>query len=172
MANDKKSRTPAQIANYLLSLARSDKKNLTVIQVIKLTYFVYAWYLALHKKKLFGEKIQAWQYGPVIPSLYHEFKRFGRNPIEGYAIDFLGDSNPEQDSWDVPFPEDDDEAVLKIANIVWQHYGSKTASQLISITHKENSAWSQADKSGDMVIQDDEIEKSALRGIKKYVDES
>jgi hypothetical protein len=36
-----------------------------------------------------GERFQAWPYGPVLSSLYHEFKSNSSNPIKGYAREFV-----------------------------------------------------------------------------------
>jgi len=39
-------------------------------------------------EKLFDEPIKAWQHGPVIRSLYDEFKHFGSQNINKHAVDF------------------------------------------------------------------------------------
>src|SRR5690606_24176720 len=74
--------TPAHIANYFLWKAKKENIELTAMKLIKLVYVAYGWYLAFKDEKLFDERIEAWRYGPVIPSLYHEFKRFRNDPIE------------------------------------------------------------------------------------------
>jgi uncharacterized phage-associated protein len=38
--------------------------------------------LAKFNEPLFEDDIEAWMYGPVIPSVYHHFKDYGRNGIE------------------------------------------------------------------------------------------
>jgi uncharacterized phage-associated protein len=44
--------------------------------------------LAINKEPLIDERVEAWNYGPVIPSLYHEFKNFGSGAITLPATDF------------------------------------------------------------------------------------
>ena len=48
-----------------------------------MTYFANGILLAHTngKQRLVNEKFQAWEFGPVVPSIYHEFKQFGAGPI-------------------------------------------------------------------------------------------
>lgn len=57
------------VADTILKIAKSKGKALTPMQLVKLTYIAHGWSLALHEKGLFKNKIEAWQYGPVIPDL-------------------------------------------------------------------------------------------------------
>ncbi|MGV8604467.1 Panacea domain-containing protein, partial [Pseudomonas aeruginosa] len=40
-------------------------------------FYVQAWYYKLRKQPLFDDVFTRWTYGPVIPSIYHEFKGYG-----------------------------------------------------------------------------------------------
>src|SRR5258708_4614205 len=73
------------VANEFLKLAKQDGKTLTPMQLIKLVYFAHGWHLALTGKPLLDERVEAWKYGPVVPSLYHEFKRYGNEEITDFA---------------------------------------------------------------------------------------
>ena len=73
------------IANYFLEKAKAEGNSLTPMQVQKLVYFAHGWYLGLFGEPLIKESVQAWSYGPVIPSLYQEFKRFGNQGIDELA---------------------------------------------------------------------------------------
>ena len=63
------------VANRLLQLAEEDGNQLTVMQILKLVYFCHAWTLALYDRPLIEQPIEAWRYGPVIPDVYHSFKK-------------------------------------------------------------------------------------------------
>jgi uncharacterized phage-associated protein len=56
----------------------------------KLVYFAHGWHLAYSGQPLIPEEIEAWNYGPVIETLYRELKSYGSGeitaPIE--EIDF------------------------------------------------------------------------------------
>jgi uncharacterized phage-associated protein len=133
-----------QVANEFLELARRDGVQLTPMQVQKLVYFAYGWYLAITGERLLNERVQAWQWGPVIPSLYGEFKPYGSGPItmpsgEVFTEDGkvkirqyrLNSSNPAQD-----------EFARQLIARVWNIYGKYSAVQLSSMTHAANSPWS------------------------------
>lgn len=45
-------------------------------------YYAQGFHLALFEKPLFTEKIEAWQYGPVVPNVYQIYnKKYESNPI-------------------------------------------------------------------------------------------
>lgn len=70
--------TAKKIAKYMLS-----KKLLTPKQVQKLLYYAYSLYLVKYNdsykegqmKKLFEDKIEAWEHGPVIRNVYDYIKK-------------------------------------------------------------------------------------------------
>ena len=69
------------VADDILKLAKRRGMVLTPMQLMKLVYIAYGWYLAMHNARLFDDRIEAWKYGPVIPNLYHATKHFGGNII-------------------------------------------------------------------------------------------
>ncbi|QLH42366.1 MAG: DUF4065 domain-containing protein [Coxiellaceae bacterium] len=58
------------------------------MKLAKLIYVAHGWSLALNDVPLIDEAVQAWKFGPVIESVYHEFKHFGNDVINSLAIDF------------------------------------------------------------------------------------
>src|SRR3546814_9253977 len=76
---------PSHVANYMLERAESEGRHLTPMKLLKLVYIAYGWSLALLRKKRFDEQFRAWDHGPVVRSLYHEFKYFGGYAIRGRA---------------------------------------------------------------------------------------
>ena len=116
--------TAKDIANYILIL--SDEPDvgelISNLKLQKLVYYCQAFYLAMTGKPLFEEDIEAWAHGPVIPSIYHEFKKYGSNAI--------------------PIPKKFDESVLsedekEIINEVYEVYGQYSAWRLRNLTHNE-----------------------------------
>jgi uncharacterized phage-associated protein len=77
---------PKAIANYLLEVAKNHNETLTPMKIQKLVYFANGWHLALKNEPLINEQVEAWPYGPVIPSLYRAFRRFGDQAITALAI--------------------------------------------------------------------------------------
>ena len=103
--------------------------NMTPKKLQKLLYYAYAWTLALLNEcaedicfRLFNEKIEAWVHGPVVPSVYMEYKRYGWNDIP-----MILENNDDIFSSDV----------LDVLNQVWEVYGDLSGNELEAISHKE-----------------------------------
>lgn len=189
--------TPQSIANTILLLSYRDKTPVTCLKLVKLVYFVYAWYLAATAKRIFNDPIEAWDYGPVVPAIYHEFKEFGRQPITYgfYSANVdIDDSDEHENSSSKNYPphhsfELDDECFPKnyrdrqkidfigenegiittVIDTVWEAYGLKDGTDLIEITHSSQSPWRKVWQKGkNNVLKDSDIQKTAKAAIEKY----
>lgn len=126
------------VANYFLDFGSSSALNPMKIQ--KLVYFAHGWHLAIHSgEPLIDEAVQAWTYGPVIPSLYHEFKKYGSGPITSPALSM------ELSGTMLRFvkPSVGDEQTMDLLGNVWEVYGDMSAVQLSNLTHEPGSPWHQ-----------------------------
>ena len=66
-----------EVAEYLIETLPMDN-----LKLQKLLYYSQAVHLVLHDKFcLFPDPIEAWDYGPVVPNVYHEYKRCGFDTI-------------------------------------------------------------------------------------------
>jgi uncharacterized phage-associated protein len=122
------------IANQFLNLANQTGENLTPMKLQKLVYYAHGWYAGLTKNRLINEEIEAWKFGPVIPSLYHQFKQYGASPIEKKATECIGFTLTEVE------PPINYEINQFIKNI-WDAYGGFTAIKLSDMTHAPDSPW-------------------------------
>lgn len=145
MANENKNiYTPSHIANYFL-----DKKNHNIdnLKLNKLVYFAYAWSLIfLNGREIFKEPIQAWRFGPVIPSLYHEFKNFGWHKIEKKSYINLAYLKNENEDIVEPKIEDNDKELMLVLDKIYKFFGHTDSWFLVDITHKKESPWAQTYK--------------------------
>lgn len=62
------------IAGYFIEKSNRESAPLSVLQLIKLVYISHGWNLALNDTPLISDKIEAWKYGPVMPSLHSLFE--------------------------------------------------------------------------------------------------
>jgi uncharacterized phage-associated protein len=69
------------VANFLLDEAEKLGVPLTHLALQKLLFFSHGWYLAEHDAPLLLGHFQAWQFGPVLRSVYDSFRSAGRRPI-------------------------------------------------------------------------------------------
>jgi uncharacterized phage-associated protein len=116
------------VADAILKIAKNQGKSLTPMQLVKLTYIAHGWSLALRNKDLFRNRIEAWQYGPVIPDLYHATKYYGRSPIPLHEV---GDPRDIKVS-----PEDED-----FLEDVFRKYGHLDGITLSYMTHQRGTPW-------------------------------
>lgn len=74
--------TALDVAHLFLSWSKLDGDLISNLKIQKLLYYAQAWYLANYKKPLFQDDFEAWELGPVIPSVYRHYKIFKSNPIK------------------------------------------------------------------------------------------
>ncbi len=139
---------PIRVTEYLLY-----KKNgrLTPMQVIKLVYFAHGWTLKLTKgTPLINESIEAWRWGPVVRSIYDEYKHHGNEFIGGKykkkRFEKFGD------------------LTTAVLDRILDVYGHKNGLELSAMTHQDDTPWhkiyvDQKQHAGDAVIPDDLIEE-------------
>jgi uncharacterized phage-associated protein len=120
--------TAVDLAKWLINHAdREAGEVVTHLKLQKLLYFAQAYYLANYNKALFQEDFQAWTHGPVIPEVWHKFKKHGF------------DSLPEQ----TRAPAIKDNKIAGYMAAVLDRYGSIGAKRLEKITH-EHAPWKDA----------------------------
>jgi len=131
--------TAAAVANEFIALARENSSKLTQMKLQKLVFYAHGWHLGLQKAPLIDEQVEAWPYGPVIPSLYSEFKSFGSKAITRFAQDV-------DEFGRVFIPRIRRSYDRNLIRRVWEEYGSFSAAQLSSLTHEPGAPWATAQK--------------------------
>ncbi len=135
---------PLAVANAVLEEAEAQGKPLTIMQLLKLMYIAHGWALALLKAPLVNEEPEAWQHGPVFPSIYREFRRFGSQRISGLASGPFG-SVPHADL---------SEPQRSVVRSVVHNYGDMHAFALSRMTHEVGTPWFVTYKNGDGASDD------------------
>lgn len=127
------------LANFFIEKAKSEGISLTNMKLQKLMFIGYGWVLALTEKDLTdNEGFGAWQHGPVLPSVYHQLKTYGGEPIQGYVLEYNEDDN------EVIIPKISSQNSLFILNKVWGIYKDFSASALRNLTHQSDTPWQKA----------------------------
>ena len=141
------------VANYFLDLAKSEGRDIDPMGIQKLVYFAHGWNLAMYGRPLISEPIEAWDYGPVIRDLYHDFKRFGNGPITQPALELKRGPSAMQFQFTKPeIAQDSPPEILSLLNRVWAVYKGFTSIQLSNMTHTPGSPWRIARDQGLSVI--------------------
>lgn len=116
------------VADAILRIAKAKGKQLTPMQLVKLTYIAHGWSLALRDVDLFKNRIEAWKYGPVIPDLYQATKQYGRNPM---PLELIGGDD------DFPVGVED----KKFLEEIFEAYGHLDGIKLSYLTHQAGTPW-------------------------------
>lgn len=159
--------TPQHIANFFLDQAEKEGLPLTQLKLMKLVYIAYGWYLAIAGERLFDDPIQAWKHGPVIPSLYHEFKHWGSEPIEGRAQSFDLDTGVMT----IPRIPHNDKLTMRILSLVWTAYKKFSSTALVRKTHERGTPWAEFYKEGErnIIIDPDKIGSHYKARLDEYI---
>lgn len=131
--------TAPQIANFFLHRAAEEGKPMEHLKLQKMVYIAYGWGLAVLDEKLFSEPIEAWKHGPVVASLYHEFKESKDQPINHFSIMY------DLDNGNVCAPHipQNDKDTLMVLEKVWKLYNHFSGWDLREKTHEAGTPWSE-----------------------------
>lgn len=140
------------VAEYILTQYRCSH-----LRLEKLTYFCYADYLCEYKDKLFNDKIYAFKFGPVIKNVYNKFKR-------KYVEEITDKYIPSIFEYNLPIKSRiliSANGYQKLTSIdkTLDRLKNLSTSELIKLTHKDNSPWTISDRGEKpfRVIQDKDI---------------
>lgn len=120
------------VASYLISLRNSDEKtgkhfSLSNLKLQKLLYFCQGLHFAVDNREPLIEdsNFEAWPYGPVIPTIYSRFSKYGQNDI------------PLNEATNYNLNEQQ----INTINLVWNLLKNRHAFDLVDATHVEDSPW-------------------------------
>lgn len=119
--------TAAQVAKWFLAYNRviatdEGAEYISNLKLQKLLYYAQGSFLAVTDGPLFDDNIVAWQHGPVVESVYHEYKKNGSNGI------------PFDEDFDFDQFTKEENALLKE---VYDTFGQYSAWKLRNMTHEE-----------------------------------
>lgn len=137
--NNKTMLTCFGVADYFLAQVNEESGDLiSNLKLQKLMYYGQGFHLALYNKPLFPEPIEAWMYGPVVPVLYHELKKYGAGAL---PLPKIGD-------FSIYTPE-----VRELLDEIYDVYGQYSAWKLAQMTHDEQ-PWKSANESKGVISLD------------------
>ncbi len=117
-------RSASDVAAALIDFSLNTGEPVTNMKLQKLLYYAYSWYLVNKsgEDRLFTDDIEAWQYGPVVRTVYSQYSDYGADII---AESVGGDMSK--------LGKDE----MRIIEDVFRVYGDKTALELMDLSHSE-----------------------------------
>jgi uncharacterized phage-associated protein len=113
------------VAYKMLEIAKGSGIELSNLQLQKLLYIAHGYLLAWKNKPMFSDEISAWKYGPVIHSVYNEFKSYGAEKIPVGPVES---------------GVTDDDVIQTLSGIL-KLYGDRDAMALVTLTHQPKTPW-------------------------------
>lgn len=129
------------VCRHVINYSNEHDYGISNLKLQKVLYFIQAYFLIKKKNHTpcFHEKIEAWDFGPVVPEAYHEYKQYGSGDIpmiESYIM-FNEDNvwNSKRIGFDDTIISGEDK---KLIDKVVDKFSDYTATDLVSLTHRQS----------------------------------
>ena len=135
-----------EVCRHVIRYCNLHEYSVSNLKLQKLLYFIQAYFLieSPSEQPCFHEAIEAWDFGPVVPEAYREFKQFGSTDIPFQDFFFDYSSGDIFDGERVPFRDNiislEDK---KLIDAVIEKFKYYTATDLVRITHNQK-PWQEA----------------------------
>ena len=90
---------------------------------------------------MFSEQVEAWRHGPVVPSIYHEFKHFGRDHVTSKATDVHLNHFDSSSFFELREVTSLSNIQKRIVALTWKFYKKYTGIELVELTHSRGTPW-------------------------------
>jgi len=131
------------IAKHIIDYCNDNGINISNLKLQKILYFVQAEFLVSLGEPCFRSKIEAWDFGPVVPDVYHEYKFYG------------GASIPKSSPF---YQEQIDNRHQRLIDNIVRATADYSAATLVEVTHNQD-PWKNVYRQG----QNREISNVALQ---------
>ncbi|WP_440445357.1 Panacea domain-containing protein [Phascolarctobacterium succinatutens] len=124
------------IARFAINYSNKKEYGISNLKLQKILYFIQAYFLITVNKPCFSDCIEAWDFGPVVPVVYHEFKQFGSGNIPKIDSYFMGNI------FDVKVKKFDDSSIddcdkRNIESVI-DEFKDFSATDLVKLTHSQD----------------------------------
>jgi len=148
------------VCRYIINYSNEKNSGISNLKLQKILYFIQAQFLVSENEVCFSDAIEAWDFGPVVPRAYREYKQFGAMNIPMIYSYFKTDPKNFWNVEEISF----DENVIKqhdrnIISYVVNAFANYSATVLVELTHKQD-PWKNAYSPGNnLTITHDEIKR-------------
>ena len=128
------------VANHLIDKANEDNVELRQFGLMKRVYIVHGFCLAILNRSALDPRfdwVEAWDNGPVIPSVYHSFKYNKNHPIREKSCI----ANIKNGKYDIRIPSLEDADIKTVADAVWTAYLEFDDFRLVAQLHNDGTPW-------------------------------
>lgn len=126
------------VCRHVINYSNEKDYGISNLKLQKVLYFIQAYFLISTPGQCFEEKIEAWDFGPVVPEAYREYKQFGSGdiPTVYYVVNV-----DKENSWNPNVQKYHDDVIceedkVRINGVVDQ-FSDYSATDLVSLTHRQ-----------------------------------
>lgn len=126
------------VSRYVIDYSNKMDYGISNLKLQKVLYFVQAYFLIQTGHSCFKEKIEAWDFGPVVPKAYCEYKQYGCGDIPTTKSFIMIDKDNIWNSKRVEFKEiailDDDKSLI---DKVVDKFSEYSATDLVELSQHQ-----------------------------------
>ena len=127
------------MADYITAMGRG---MLTPLHILKMTYMSHGYAWGIVKHRLISDKVEAWKYGPVYPTVYEAFSAYGNNTVKslhycGTELSLKDKVKERIEDLGKPFTEKEKEVIDSVV----EAYKDWTGGELIALMHRKGTPW-------------------------------
>lgn len=129
------------VCRYVINYSNEKRYGMSNLKLQKILYFIQAYFLTCtdEGEKCFSDKIEAWDFGPVVPRAYHEYKMYGGGNIPRIDSYLAFD---EKNIWKTKRIAFDENCISKkdrkYIEEVLDKFANYSATDLVTITHNQD----------------------------------
>jgi uncharacterized phage-associated protein len=151
---------PAEVvAKEFVNMGMASGTPVTQMQLQKMVFFAQGLHLALHDDPLCSEPFFAWKFGPVVPSIYQLYKKWGSSPIVEKPVQ---EHTVHPNAPETPVLSSTEREAI---DYTWEITKNLDGITLSNWSHAANSPWAQAYANGENTIISNAI-------IKEYFEQN
>lgn len=126
------------VCRFVINYSNDRDYGISNLKLQKVLYFIQAYFLITTPEQCFRERIEAWDFGPVVPEAYREYKQFGSSNIP--SVSYYVEMNFE-DFWNSKVKKYSNEVISdgdkKRIEAVVDRFSDYSATDLVQITHNQ-----------------------------------
>lgn len=129
------------ICRHVINYSNEHDYGISNLKLQKILYLIQAYFLTNKKGHIpcFDERIEAWDFGPVVPEAYNEYKQYGSSDIPTFKTYLMFD---EDNIWNVKRVEFNDNVIKDedkvLIDKVIDNFSDYSATDLVTLTHKQS----------------------------------
>ena len=128
------------VCRHVVNYSNQNDYGISNLKLQKILYFIQAYFVmnTADQSACFEERIEAWDFGPVVPVAYHAYKHYGSGDIPSVVSYYEFD---EDSMWGLKTVEYEDNVIStehkKLIDSVVDGFKDFSATDLVTITHRQ-----------------------------------